>query len=84
MFEIKRSHAASIKNSDRLKKLLTALQSGRMMTTKELQNITGGVAINSNIHELRQNGIKIAPAVYMGMTDTRSKVYGYQLEVNNG
>ena len=75
-----KSHAANVQKSARLKRLLGELSSGSLKTTGELQKKTGSMAIHSDVHELRCNGIQIGKAVYLGVQNG-NKVYGYQLEL---
>ena len=74
-----KSHAANLENSDRLKSLHRALSVGGIFTTAKLQTLTGSMAIHSDIHELRQNGIPVSKAIYIGKNGEGKKVYGYQL-----
>lgn len=77
-----KSHAANIQKSARLKRLLSALQADRLRSTAELQAETGSMAIHSDAHELRCNGIPVSNAVYMGKENGHKK-YGYKLETAN-
>ena len=74
-----KSHAANLENSDRLKGLHKALSAGGIFTTAKLQTLTGSMAIHSDIHELRQNGVPVSKAIYIGKNGEGKKVYGYQL-----
>lgn len=55
----KKSHAANIANSDRLRKTLKALASGHQLTTRDIARQTGSMAVHTDIHELRENGFDI-------------------------
>lgn len=72
------SHAASLKRSERLKRLLACL-STEYQTGKQLQIKTKSLAVHSDIHELRCEGIPVAPAKYFGRNRNGSKIYGYKL-----
>lgn len=73
------SHAASLKRSERLQRLLRALSADYYKTTSILQAQTGSMAIHSDIHELRCEGVPVAPAKYFGRNRNGSKIYGYKL-----
>lgn len=55
----KKSHAAKIENSDRLRKTLDALTGGHHVTALEIFKKTGSMAVHTDIHELRENGFGI-------------------------
>jgi hypothetical protein len=71
------SHAGNIYSSERLQKTLERLRQGPA-TTKQLSEYTGSEAVHSDIHELRQNGINIAPAKYLGKSESGKKIYQYE------
>ena len=52
-------HAASLKNSDRLKRVASLLKSGRPYTTMEIIKRAQVCAVNSIVAELRANGMDI-------------------------
>jgi hypothetical protein len=79
MAQTTKSHAADLSRSDRLQRLHKLLSQGGIYTTARIQSETGSMAVHSDAHELRQNGVPVAPAVYLGRLDGR-KVYGYKLE----
>lgn len=74
----KKSHFADIKKSSRLQKLHSVLLRGGIFSTARLQRETGSMAIHSDVHELRCNGIKVK-CTYLYEIEGR-KVYGYSLE----
>ena len=55
------SHAARLESSPRLRALLSALLKAgdRGLTTREIFDRTGSMAVHSDCHELRQNGYRI-------------------------
>jgi hypothetical protein len=55
------SHAARLSSSPRLRALLTALLKAgdRGLTTREIFDRTGSMAVHSDCHELRENGYRI-------------------------
>jgi hypothetical protein len=71
-------HAGRIETSKRLQLVHQALLDGPK-TSLELQRLTGGCAIHSDVAELRAQGIQVEPAKYWGRTDEGRKVYCYQL-----
>ena len=73
------SHAANLKRSERLQRLLRALSADYYKTTSILQAQTGSMAIHSDIHELRCEGVPVAPAKYFGKNSNGKKIYGYKL-----
>lgn len=73
------SHAASLKRSERLQNLLKALRTDYYKTTCMLQTETGSMAVHSDIHELRCDGVPVAPAKYFGRNSNGKKIYGYKL-----
>ena len=73
------SHAASLKRSERLQRLLRALSADYYKTTSILQAQTGSMAIHSDIHELRCEGVPVAPAKYFGKNSNGKKIHGYKL-----
>jgi hypothetical protein len=73
------SHAANLKRSERLQRLLKALRADCYKTTCMLQTETGSMAVHSDIHELRCEGIPVAPAKYFGKNSNGKKIYGYKL-----
>jgi len=75
----RKSHYATLEKSDRLKALYSVLLRGGIFSTARLQRETGSVAIHSDIHELRQNGVPVSKGIYLGKSDGR-KVYGYKLQ----
>lgn len=80
---IRKSHYANVNKSNRLKRLLSELQNGKLLSTVELQHKTGSMAIHSDIHELRCNGINVSRAKYIG-THNGNRIYGYQIENQEG
>ncbi len=74
----KRSHYAIAHRSDRLMAVYHALKDRMYHSTRQLIKETGQCAINSIVHELRQNGIKIE-CRYVRTTDTGARVYVYRL-----
>lgn len=74
-----RSHAATLADSERLIVLHSILSDGLPHTTAELSERTGSMAIHSDVHELRQNGVAVGKARYVGLSQSGRKVYEYQL-----
>ena len=66
-------HSAKLENSDRLQRVLRALQTGPK-TTREIIQIAGVCAVNSIISEIRNNNIKIHCKAL------RRGVYEYRLD----
>jgi hypothetical protein len=73
-------HAGRIETSRRLQAVHRALLDGPK-TSAELQRFTGGMAIHSDIAELRAQGIPVAPAKYLHKTTDGHKIYLYAMEV---
>jgi hypothetical protein len=76
------SHAARIETSPRLRALLTALLKAgdRGLTTREIFDRTGSMAVHSDAHELRQNGYRIG-CRSDGKTAGGRRVFRYRIEV---
>ena len=55
------SHAARLESSPRLRTLLSALLKAgeRGLTTREIFDQTGSMAVHSDCHELRENGYRV-------------------------
>lgn len=71
-------HCANLAKSRRLQNLLEALRDGRPHTTKDLQDLTGGVAIGSAVSELRAHAYDI-DCRFVRKTETGAKVFEYRL-----
>ena len=72
-------NAAKLERSERLRRTYYVLLSGPK-TTQELQELTGSMAVHSDVAELKANGIKVLPAKYIGKSSGGRKVYLYSLE----
>ena len=57
-----RTHAANAENSPRLQRVLAVLKDGLEHSTYEILHKAQVCAVNTDIHELRQNGYDIPPA----------------------
>lgn len=53
-------NAANAENSDRLKRVLSALRSWGQLSTRELIRVAEVCAVNSCVSELRANGYEIS------------------------
>lgn len=73
----KQSHFADLSKSGRLKSLHSVLARGGVFSTAKLQSETGSMAIHSDVHELRCNGVEVN-CQYIGRVNGK-KVYGYSL-----
>ncbi len=73
-------HAAKYRNSARLQSVHRALLDGPK-TSAELRQLTNGVAIHSDIAELRAGGVPVAPAEYVGRSEDNRKIYRYRLAI---
>jgi hypothetical protein len=73
------SHAAKIENSDRLQKVQALLSQGGIFTTAKIQSETGSMAVHSDVHELRCNGVPVSRAIYLGRNSEGRRVHGYKL-----
>jgi len=71
-------HCAKLNRSRRLQALLEALRDGQEHTTRELQEITGGVAVGSTVSELRAHGYEIRCRL-MRVAENGSKIFSYKL-----
>lgn len=68
--------------SESVKKTMLALVDapGNFLTTAQIHERTGSMAVHSDIDALRANGFDIPPAIYCGKNpETRRKMYGYRL-----
>lgn len=74
-----RHHGGTVGASKRLDKMLDALRKHGQLTSLQLQQITGGVAVGSTIADLRKAGIPIPPAEYIGKTQEGRKIYLYRV-----
>ena len=74
------SHAARVDSSPRLRALLSALLKAgdRGLTTREIFDRTGSMAVHSDAHELRANGYRISCSG-AGRTKDGRRVYVYRL-----
>lgn len=74
------SHAARLESSPRLRTLLAALLKAgdRGLTTREIFERTGSMAVHSDAAELRANGYRVS-CVQEGRTDAGRKVFVYRL-----
>lgn len=75
------SHAARIESSPRLRALLTALLKAgdRGLTTREIFDRTGSMAVHSDVHELRANGYQVGCSGG-GRTGDGRRVFRYRIE----
>ena len=73
------SHYANLKKSERLQRIMKILRDRKEHTSIEISDATGSVAVHSDIHELRQNGKRVAPAKYKGLTSAGRKIYSYRM-----
>jgi hypothetical protein len=81
------SHAARLEASPRLRDLLSALLKAgdRGLTTREIFDRTGSMAVHSDVHELRENGYRIScatDAAAPGVSGRRR--FRYRLETASG
>jgi hypothetical protein len=82
------SHAARLSSSPRLRALLTALLKAgdRGLTTREIFDRTGSMAVHSDCHELRQNGYRISCEMVADVRNPGgqggSRRYRYRIEGN--
>jgi hypothetical protein len=78
------SHAARLSSSPRLRALLTALLKAgdRGLTTREIFDRTGSMAVHSDVHELRQNGYRIGCRMVEDVRDSAGgrRRFRYRLE----
>jgi len=77
-----RMHAGKLTENSPLQILYEAFlkrKPGEIVTTLELAMETGIMSISTRISELRQNGISISKAQYMGLSKTGRKIYAYTL-----
>ena len=74
-------HAGKIATSSRLKATLAAITGG-LRTTQGIADLTGSVAVHSDIAALRCAGI-IVETQYIGRTETGRNVYAYYAPVSN-
>lgn len=75
-----KSHFAQLKNSERLQLLKKMLSDRQWHTTEEIALCTGSMAVHTDIHELRKNGVNVSPAKYCGRSTTGRKIYAYRIE----
>lgn len=69
---------ASLKKSDRLKRLYHVLSDRCWHSSADIQRKTRAVAVHSDVSELRCNGFTI-PCRYSGLSRTGRKIYQYRL-----
>lgn len=73
---------ANIETSSRLLKLLKLLSDGMPHSSAEIQRKTRSMAVHTDIHELRCNGVNVSPALYYGKSRAGRKIYRYRLAVS--
>ena len=73
------SHHANLKNSERLQSTLSVLADHRWHTSEEIYHRTQSMAVHSDIHELRKNGLIIDQRYRKGLTSKRRRISEYQL-----
>ena len=71
----KKPHCGTLQNSARLRIMLRALSDCREHTTRELQEVTGDVAVHSTISDLRHNCFNIKRR-YVGRTKAGRHIKG--------
>lgn len=71
-------HCGHPSRSKRLNKTLYAMKVLRNLTTIELQKITSGVKVSTDIDDLRRAGYPISNAIFVHTTDEGRKVYRYE------
>jgi biotin operon repressor len=74
-----KSHFALLKNSSRLQLIKKLLSRGNWVTSAEIYAVTGSMAVHTDIHELRENGVNVSPAKYTGLSATGRKKYAYRI-----
>jgi len=73
-------HAALVIGNPRLEPIMLAIQARKKMTSLELHELTGSMAIHSDIAEIRERGYPISPAKYVGKSAAGRKIYEYSWE----
>ncbi len=73
-------HAAKLKSSDRLQRVLAVLSEGGWYSTRQIIRMAQVCAVNSVISELRANGVQIECKQFAS-TRGRPTIWRYRLRV---
>lgn len=75
-----RGHFCDVIGNPRLEPLMLALHRQGVMTSQELQAITGSMCIATDISNIRAKGYPVSKGKLSRVTDTGRKVYEYRWE----
>ena len=73
------SHHAKLENSERLQSTLRVLKDFGWHTSEEIYQRTKSMAVHSDIHELRKNGLLIDQRYRKGLSPNGRRISEYRL-----